>query len=54
MGGITLSHNDNKLYEALKKGYVEMSQINSELAEEGIAVDNAALEISENNLTECE
>jgi len=49
-----LSHNDNKLYEALKKGYAEMSQINSELAQEGIAVDNEALEISENNLTECE
>ena len=49
-----MSHNDNKLYEALKKGYAEMSEINAELAEEGIAADNEALEISENNLTECE
>ena len=49
-----MSHNDNKLYEALKKGYAEMSQINSDLAEEGVIADNEALEISENNLTECE
>lgn len=49
-----MSHNDNELYEALKKGYAQMSEINSELAREGVVSDNEALEISENNLTECE
>lgn len=49
-----MSHNDNELYEALKKGYAEMSEVNLYLAEECVASDNEALDISENNLTECE
>lgn len=49
-----MSHNEKELFEALARGYAEMSEINTALAEEGIAADNEALEISEQNLTECE
>lgn len=54
LGGIALSHKEKELMEALKKGYSEMSQINAELAEDGIYADNEALETGEQNLTECE
>ncbi len=49
-----MSHKLNELYEALKRGYAEMSEINSDLAKEGVAADNEALEHCEDNLTECE
>lgn len=49
-----MSHKLNELYEALKIGYAEMSEINTAIAEEGVIADNEALEHCENNLTECE
>ena len=50
-----MSHNNDKeLYEALARGYAELSEINAALAAEGIAADNEALKICEDNLTECE
>ena len=39
---------------SLKSGYLQMSQINQSLAEEGLASDNASLFLSEQKLTECE
>ena len=49
-----MSHINIELEEALKRGYAEMSEINSKLAEDGIYADNQALEAAEQNLTECE
>ena len=49
-----MSHMDNGLYEALMKGYAEMSEINRELSEEAVYSDNEALRIYEEDLTECE
>lgn len=49
-----MSHKEKELFEALAKGYVEMAEINSALAEEGMYSDNEAFETGEQNLTECE
>ena len=49
-----MSHKDKELFEALARGYAEMSEINSALAEEVVVAGNEALEICEENLTECE
>ncbi len=38
----------------LKDGYVLMSGINSELAEEGLSSDEEAFKLYESALTECE
>lgn len=52
-----MSHTDKNIKdisEVLKKGYLEMSSINLEEANQGIEFDNEALQIQEENLTECE
>lgn len=36
--------------KSLEKGYLEMSRINCQLAEEGLSSDNAALSLAEHNL----
>lgn len=36
--------------ESLEKGYLEMSRINCQLAEEGLSSDNDALSLAEHNL----
>ena len=38
----------------LAQGYKEMSHINLGLAEEGVALDNEALELCEQKFAECE
>ncbi len=40
--------------EALAEGYIEMSRINLELAEESVLSDNEALELCEQKFAECE
>ena len=44
----------SSLENQLRKGYTEMSELNAELAEEGIASDNEALVSSEEKLMESE
>ncbi len=39
---------------ALAVGYIEMSRINLELAEEAVALDNEALELCQQKFAECE
>ena len=41
-----------ELLKLLEKGYKEMSDINLEMAEEGIEADNEALSSAEKKLTE--
>ena len=36
--------------KSLEKGYLEMSRINCQLAEEGLSSDNDALSLAEHNL----
>ena len=36
--------------KSLEKGYLEMSRINCQLAEEGLSLDNDALSLAEHNL----
>ena len=48
-----MSHINIELEEALKRGYAEMSEINSKLAEEGI-YEQSGIRGSIDNLTECE
>lgn len=43
-----------EIKEALKAGYLEMSEINLEEAEFGLESDSDALRICEEKLTECE
>ncbi|MBR0366585.1 MAG: hypothetical protein IJH94_07280 [Clostridia bacterium] len=45
---------NTNLCDELKKGYIEMSVINIEESEAGLAADNEALRTCERNLTECE
>ena len=48
-------HTENtNLYDELARGYIEMSVINIEESEAGLAADNEALDTCERNLTECE
>ncbi len=49
-----MSHNAQEMYEALKAGYTEMGDINTELAEEGVCADSEAFSVCERRLTECE
>ncbi len=52
-----MSHTDKRaedIIQALKNGYIEMSEINLEEAESGLASDNDALRSCEEKLTECE
>ncbi len=51
---MSLKENPNALQEALKLGYKEMADINSALAEEGVASDNESLFECEEKLTECD
>ena len=44
----------NKVYEQLKKGYMEMAAINLELAEECFEADNNCQLEYEEKLSECE
>ncbi len=46
--------NKEELEKALEKGYREMADINSELADEGVASDNEALEACVGKLLECD
>ena len=43
-----------ELEEKLKKGYVEIGFLNSELSEEGVFSDNEALSVCEEKLMESE
>ena len=49
-----LNTENTNLYDELAKGYKEMSVINIEESEAGLAADNEALEVCERNLTESE
>lgn len=52
-----MSHTDKnftEISEKLKKGYIEMSEINLEEANNSIESDNEALKSYETQLTECE
>ncbi len=51
-----MSHKIQKkeLNDKLSKGYMEMSEINIELAEESLALDNEALSKYVEKLTECD
>ena len=52
-----MSHTDkNKkdIFELLKNGYTQMSEINLEEANMCLESDNSALELFEKELTECE
>lgn len=52
-----MSHTDktrNDIFEKLKKGYLEMSELNLEEANAGFESDSEALRIYEKKLTECE
>ena len=40
--------------DSMKKGYAEMGEINSEIAEACVSADNAALKLYEQKLSECE
>ena len=55
-GLIALSHitvkEKQELLRELAKGYKEMSEINTNLAEEGVASDNESLSKCEDSLTE--
>ncbi len=42
------------LREKMKKGYIEMSEINLELANEGLFADEGAIIAYEKSLAECE
>lgn len=49
-----LQTNENALtkehIKSLEAGYLEMSRINCQLAEEGLSLDNEALSLAEHNL----
>ena len=45
-----LNNNNTDLFEELKKGYREMADINSDLAEEAVLTDNEALGKYEDSL----
>ena len=47
-------HKRIELREKLKKGYIEMSDINLELAHEGLKCDSYSIQIYEKCLMECE
>jgi CopG family transcriptional regulator/antitoxin EndoAI len=47
-------HKKIELREQLKKGYIEMSDINLELAHEGLKCDSNSIQIYEKCLVECE
>ncbi|MGM0444798.1 MAG: CopG family ribbon-helix-helix protein [Bacillota bacterium] len=47
-------HKKIELREQLKKGYIEMSDINLELAHEGLKCDSNSIKIYEKCLVECE
>ncbi len=52
-----MSHTDKTIEEIktkLKNGYLEMSDINLEEADLSLEADNAALQLCEEKLTECE
>ncbi len=52
-----MSHTDKTVKDVLnelKKGYIEMSEINLSEAHASIEADNEALVLCENQLTECE
>lgn len=45
---------DNDILTALRKGYIEMSEINLEESNLCVESDNEACQICEKELTECE
>lgn len=47
-------HKKIELREQLKKGYIEMSDINLELAHEGLKCDSNSIKIYEKCLVECD
>lgn len=47
-------HMKRELREQLKKGYIEMSEINLELAHEGLKCDSNSIKVYEKCLMECE
>lgn len=47
-------HKKLELREKLKKGYIEMSDINLELAHEGLKCDSNSIQLYEKCLMECE
>lgn len=47
-------HKKKELREQLKKGYIEMSELNLELAHEGLKCDSNSIKIYEKCLVECE
>lgn len=51
-----MSHTElsKDIFEMLKKGYEEMSEINLEEANAALSSDNDAVAVCEENLTECE
>ena len=51
---MSLKEEREALIKALELGYKEMADINSELAEEGVASDNESLLECEEKLTECD
>lgn len=46
--------NCKDIFDELKKGYIEMSELNLEEANFGLESDNEACRICEEKLTECE
>ena len=49
-----VKHQEKIIKENMKQGYLEMSQININLSEMGLAEDIRELDVYETNLTGCE